>query len=161
MERSLAKWRWCTHKEWNLEVGWSSSWNQTNWLQVSIQEKIQIIWLTWQTKIKACGEMIWTKIRNWLWRNILPHNKIGYHPHFALHGNTKWVEIPPNRCKNFILKWRLERKCLHVSTKRICCKGTITQSMKTCKILVWPKTSTISMVWKDNRASSKAKFQAL
>jgi hypothetical protein len=37
---------WCSHQEWDVEVGRSSIQNQTNRLQVGIQEKVQIRWLT-------------------------------------------------------------------------------------------------------------------
>ena len=70
---------------------------------------------------------------------------MGYHSHFSLHGNTKWVEIPLDGCRNKFLEWILERKCLHVSTIRICCEGTRTKHMQTRKFLIWPNKA--SRAW--------------
>ena len=52
---------------------------------------------------------------------------MGYHPHFAILGCTKWVASPLDGCKNGFLEWRLEIKCLHVSTKTFYCERTRTQ----------------------------------
>ena len=58
---------------------------------------------------------------------------MGYHRHFPLLGCTKWVESPPNGCKNNFLEWKIEIKCFHVSTRRFCREGTITQGCKLVK----------------------------
>jgi hypothetical protein len=64
-------------------------------------------------------------------------------------------------CGDHFIEWRLERECLHVSTRRFCCEGTRIESMQAHQILIWPETSTASLVWKSNWASSKIEFQAL
>jgi hypothetical protein len=55
-----------------------------------------------------------------------PTTKMGYHPYSIFHGSTKWMENSSNGCEDCFLEWRLERECVHVSTRRICCEGTRT-----------------------------------
>jgi hypothetical protein len=77
---------------------------------------------------------------------LFPHNKMGYHSYSIFLGNTKWMEISSDGCEDCVLEWRLEKECLHVSTRRFCCEGTRTKIMQTHQIHIWPETSTVSMV---------------
>ena len=45
------------------------------------------------------------------------------------------MEISSNGREDCFLKWRLERECLHVSTRRFCCEGTCTKVFKLIKTL--------------------------
>ena len=58
----------------------------------------------------------------------------------------KWVESSSDGCEDCFLEWRLERECLHVSAKRLCCERKRTKGMQACQILVWPKKSASRMV---------------
>jgi hypothetical protein len=46
--------------------------------------------------------------------------------HSIFHGNTKWMENSSNGCEDLFIEWRLERECVHVSTRRLYCEGTRT-----------------------------------
>ena len=142
-----------------MEVNRPFIWNQTNWLQGGLREKIQIRWLTWQAKREACRKRLCTEGRNWLWRNIFSYSKMGYHPNLTLFSCSERVESSSNGCEDCFLEWRLERECLHVYARRLCCEMKRTKGMQSCQILVWPKTSTSHMVSKVNRASFEVKFR--
>jgi hypothetical protein len=58
------------------------------------------------------------------------------------------VKDSPHGCEDNLLEWRLERECLHVSTKRICYEGSRQQCMETHQVFIWPKASTSCMVRK-------------
>ena len=55
---------------------------------------------------------------------------------------TSWVV----RCEDNIPSWWLGGKYLHDSAKRVHCSGTRESSLQTVKELVWPKTSSKTMV---------------
>ena len=76
-------------------------------------------------------------------RRIFPHSKMGYHLDSVFLGSTKWM----NECKNFFLEWRSEIKCFYVSTKSILCEGMGAKTMQAYQILVWPQTSTATLIW--------------
>ena len=60
--------------------------------------------------------------------------------------SSEWMESPSDGCKNSLLEWRSKGESLYVPARRICDKGSRTQSLQTCKILVWPQASTTSLV---------------
>ena len=48
-------------------------------MQVGLQEKVQIIWLTWQAKIKGHGKNIFIQRRNYLWWDLFSDNNLRHH----------------------------------------------------------------------------------
>ena len=57
---------------------------------------------------------------------------MGYHPNLTLFSCLKRVESSSDGCEDCFLEWRLERECLHVSARRLCCERKRT---KVCKLV--------------------------